>query len=103
MVRQKYNTHQKQKKMAQRYSAIRIWPHTRILLRTIGHKTQTYDQIIHTLIHTYMRKEEEMLHRVVHKQDGTPVIYGNVDATKEDFPLPPSSTETDDDYRGEER
>jgi hypothetical protein len=101
MLRQKYNT-QKQKKMAQRYSAIRIWPDTRISLRQIGHKAQTYDQIIQNLIHSYMGKEE--MHRVFHKQDWTPVTYGKLDATREDISsLPSSSTETDDDNRGELR
>jgi hypothetical protein len=81
--------------MAHTYAAIRIWPDTRTTLRKIGHKTETYDQIIQTLIDSYMRKQEEMLHRVVHKQDGSPVIYGNVDATREGVSsLLPSSTET---------
>jgi hypothetical protein len=86
---------ERENKVAPTYAAIRIRPDTRNFLRKIGRKTETYDQIIHTLIDSYVRKEEEMLHRVVHKQDGTPVIYGNVDATREGISsLLPSSTET---------
>jgi hypothetical protein len=83
-MRQNYNTAQKQKKAAHTYAAIRIWPDTRILLRKIGQKTETYDEIIQNLIDSYIKKEETMLHRAIHNQDSTPANYGKLDATRQE-------------------
>jgi hypothetical protein len=81
---------ERENKLTPTYAAIRIWPETRTLLRKIGHKTQTYDQIIRTLINSYREKEETMLHRARQSQDWTPVTYGKLDATKEESSSPPN-------------
>jgi hypothetical protein len=61
-------------------------------LRKIGHKTETYDQIIQNLIDSYIKKEEMTLHRATHNQDSTPANYGKLDATREDTSSPLSSS-----------